>query len=57
MVLFAVMKFILLGVFVTFFVALPMYLLNSLVMPELSGLKQTYSQASNIAVQSASYQK
>ena len=37
------MRLILYGVFVFFFVAVPMYLLYALVMPELNALKQTYS--------------
>jgi hypothetical protein len=39
----AAMKFLLLGVFVFFFVYIPLYLLNSLVMPDLNGLEQSYS--------------
>jgi hypothetical protein len=47
------MKYMLLGLFVFFFVILPMYALNSLVMPGLESLKQTYSNADATAQQLA----
>jgi hypothetical protein len=47
------MKFILLSVFLVFFVAMPMYLLNTFVMPELNSMEYTYSHASDIANQAA----
>lgn len=47
------MRFILLSVFIFFFVALPMYLLNTLVMPELNALQQTYAHAGEIADRAA----
>jgi hypothetical protein len=47
------MKYMLLGLFIFFFVILPMYALNSLVMPELDSLKQTYSNADATAQQLA----
>lgn len=37
------MKFVLLGAFVFFFVGMPLYLLDNLVMPDLTGLEQSYS--------------
>ncbi|HUB93684.1 MAG TPA: hypothetical protein VMB52_04225 [Verrucomicrobiae bacterium] len=37
------MKFILLGIFVFFFVGMPLYLLNTVVMPEVSGLAKSYA--------------
>lgn len=43
------MRFMLLGIFVFFFVIIPMYLLNTLVMPELQSLKQTYARADTVA--------
>jgi hypothetical protein len=39
------MKWMLLTIFIFFFVFAPLYLLNSLVMPDLLGLKQTYLHA------------
>jgi hypothetical protein len=39
------MRFIFLGIFVFFFVVAPMYLLNTLVMPELTHLQQAYAGA------------
>jgi hypothetical protein len=37
------MKFMLLGVFVFFFVALPLYVLDTLVMPQLTSLGHGYA--------------
>lgn len=53
MVLSVAMKFFLFAVFVLFFVAVPFYLLNALVMPALTSMKQTYSHAGAIAQQVA----
>lgn len=47
------MKFLLVGVFVGFFVALPVYLLNTLVMPELNALQYTYAHAGQLADKAA----
>lgn len=45
------MKFIFLGVFVFFFVYMPMKLLDTLVMPQLLSLEHIYQQAGTIAEQ------
>lgn len=37
------MKYVLVGIFIFFFVALPMYMLSTLVMPELNSLQRTYT--------------
>ena len=37
------MRFMLLGIFAFFFVAMPMYLLDTLVMPELNSLQYSYA--------------
>jgi hypothetical protein len=47
------MKIILLSVFVFFFVAVPFYILESVVMPGLDSLQQTYAHADDIAEQVA----
>ena len=47
------MRFILLGVFVFFFVWLPMKLLDTLVMPQLVSLEHTYQHAGEIAQQTS----
>lgn len=47
------MRFILLGIFVFFFVALPVYALNTLVMPELNSLQYAYAHAGEIADRAA----
>lgn len=47
------MKFILYAVFVIFFVALPMYILNTLVMPDMQSLQQTYTHANDLATAAA----
>ncbi len=43
------MKYMLLAIFITFFVALPMYLLNTMVMPQLQQLQTSYASADTIA--------
>lgn len=50
------MKFIFLGVFVFFFVYMPMKLLDTLVLPQLTSLEQTYAHAGDIAEQAAGVQ-
>ena len=45
------MKLVLLAVFVFFFVVLPMYMLNALLLPELNALRQTYANAGQTADQ------
>lgn len=51
------MRWMLLSIFVFFFVGLPLYYLNSVVMPDLQSLKQVYGNAgataSAVASQSA----
>lgn len=47
------MKFIFLGVFVFFFVYMPMKLLDTLVMPQLLSLEHIYQQAGTVAEQAA----
>ena len=42
------MKLVLLAVFVFFFVCLPMYALNALLLPELNTLKYTYAHADQV---------
>lgn len=43
MILLAPMKFMLLGIFTAFFVALLLYALDAVVMPELTGMAHFYS--------------
>jgi len=43
------MRWVLLGIFVFFFFIVPMYALNTLVMPELNSLKTTYANADTTA--------
>jgi hypothetical protein len=43
------MRVIVLGLFVAFFAVMPVYLLNSFVLPELNTIQQMYSQAGEIA--------
>jgi len=47
------MRFVLLGIFVFCFLVIPMYLLNTVMMPELAGLQQTYAHADDIAARVA----
>ena len=43
------MKFLLVAIFVFFFVAMPMYLLNTFVMPQVQNLQQVYANAGHTA--------
>jgi type II secretory pathway component PulF len=43
------MRLLLYGIFIAFFVLLPMYVLNTMVMPEMVSMQQFYSHESNIA--------
>ena len=43
------MKWMLLSIFILLFVAAPMYLLNSFVLPDLMSLKQVYTHADSSA--------
>ena len=45
----AAMKYIFVAIFVFFFVGLPMYVLNNMVMPQLAQLQQTYAHAGQMA--------
>lgn len=48
-VMMRVMRLMLLGVLILFFVVLPMYLLNAVIMPELNGLQNFYANSGAIA--------
>jgi hypothetical protein len=44
-----VMKYMMMAIMVMIFVALPLYVLNALIMPDLMSLKNTYQHADDIA--------
>lgn len=48
------MKYMLLAIFIVFFVVLPLYLLNTLVMPQLQQLQTSYAAADTLANKIAS---
>jgi hypothetical protein len=43
------MRFIFLFIFIFFFVIMPMYLLNTFVMPEINGIESSYANAGKMA--------